>query len=312
MKCINFKPLLTAIALISVLTVSAQKKNVLVKPTESDNVSANDIEKVHARIIEGLSNLPTINLLDSSNDGAEADYIFQCTIDSISFYPLKQTDGSNKYNAEVWMSTSVSDAETNKVEFEQKVVAYSSLVLTSYSDEKQAALSALSWIPEKIERNVWKAFAVKGQILSIEEVKKEKAAVVSVSVGEQNGAAKKQSFDVYLPDSKLIDENGIQKPNKPIGKVKVEDLGDEISVCKVDKGGEEIYKAFQEDPTQLTVYSKGPSKGLIGDGKWWAQVGAEYIWECNKAKWVLEGIWDSAKSIGKSTKDAGKEVIDCF
>lgn len=312
MKCINFKPLLTVIVLISVLTVSAQKKNVLVNPTESDNVSANDIEKVHARIIEGLSNLPTINLLDSSNDGAEADYIFQCTIDSISFYPLKQADGSNKYNAEIWMSTHVYDAATNELIFDQDVAAYNSLVLTTYTDKKQAALSALSWIPEKIERGVWKAFAIKGPLLSIEEVKKDKAAVVSVSIGEQNGAAAKQNFDVYLPDSKLLDENGIQKPNKPIGKVKVEDLGDEISICKVDKGGDKIYTAYQEDPAQLTVYSKGPSKGLIGDGKYWAQVGAEYVWECNKVKWVLEGIWDSATDLGKSTKDLGKEIVDCF
>ncbi len=312
MKCINLKSLLTAIALISVLTVSAQKKNVLVKPTESNNVSANDIEKVHARIIEGLSNLPTVNLLDESNDGAEADLVFQCTIDSICSYPLKQADGTSKYNAEVWMTTNVYDAETNEPEYKQAVTAYSSLVLTSYTDQKQAALSALSWIPEKIERSVWKAFAVKGQLLSIEEAKKDKAAVVSVAVGSEHGAAAKQGFEVYLPDSKLIDENGVQKPNKPIGKLKVEDLGDEISICKVDKGGDKIYEAFQEDPTQLTVYSKGPSKGLIGDGKWWAQVGAEYVWECNKAKWVLEGMWDSAKNLGKSTKDLGKEVVDCF
>lgn len=305
MKHLNFKLILTSIVLISALSVSAQRKNVIVKPTVSERVTQKDVEKVHARIIEGLSNLPTVNLLDASNDGAEADLVFQCVIDSISFYPLKQSDGTFKYNAEIWMTAIVKNAETNKEEYKQTITAYNSLVLTTYTDKKQAALSALSWVPEKIERVMWKAFAVKGQLLSIEEAKKDKAAVVSVSIGSEHGAAAKQGLEIYLPDSKFIDENGIQKPNKPIGKLKIKDLGDDISICKVDKGGDKIYEAYQEDPNQLTVYTKGPSKGLIGDGKWWAQAGAEVIWELNKLKWIIEGTWDSVKQ-------AKQEVSDCF
>ncbi len=305
MKHLNFKLLLTAVVLISALTVSAQKKNVIVKPTVSERATKNDVAKVHARIIEGLSNLPTVNLLDESNDGAEADLVFQCVIDSICFYPLKQTDGTFKYNAEVWMTAAVRNAETNEDEYKQTITAYNSLALTSYTDKKQAALSALGWIPEKVERIMWKAFAVKGQLLSIEEAKKDKAAVVSVAIGSEHGAEVKNGLDVYLPDSKFVDENGVQKPNKPIGKLKVKDLGDDISLCKVDKGGDKIFEAYQEDPNQLTVYTKGPSKGLIGDGKWWAQTGAEVVWELNKLKWVIEGTWDSVKQ-------AKQDVSDCF
>lgn len=303
MKSMKFKVLLASIALISAMAVTAQKKNVLVKPTTSSVVGSNTIAKIHSAVVEGLTNLPTVNILDSSNDGAEADLTFECLIDSVCMYPSKQSDGTYNYTAEIWLSTNVKDAATGELTYGKSFAAYSSMVLTSHKSEAAANESALSWVPEKVERNVWKAFAIKGQLLTVEETKKDKATVVSVSLGEQHGAAAKQGYDVYLPDSKFVDANGVQKANKPIGKVKVQDLGDEVSVCKVDKGGDKIYAYYQEDPEQLTVYSKGPSKGLIGDGKYVAQTGAEYIWEANKVGKMIGSMVNDVKGTVKDVKE---------
>lgn len=309
MKSMKLKVLLTAIVLISAMAVTAQKKNVFVKPTTSSIVGEKTIAKVHAAVVEGLSNLPTVNILDATNDGAEADLTFECLIDSVCIYSKKQTDGTNNYTSEIWLTARVKNAATGEEAYSSSFGSYSSMVLTSHKSEDAANLSALSWLPEKVERNVWKAFAVKGQLLTVEETKKDKATVVSVSLGEQHGAAAKQGYDVYLPDSKVVDEKGIKKANKPIGKVKVQDLGDEVSVCKVDKGGDKIYAAYQEDPEQLTVYSKGPSKGMIGDGKYWAQTGAEYLWEVEKLVNAAKDAFNETKKSLNDTKDSIKDIF---
>ncbi len=276
MKHLSFKTLVAAIALLGAVSLSAQKKNVLVHQLTGNNVNKADIERIHARVVEGLSKLPTINVLDASNDGAEADLYFKCHIDSICVYPKKGSDGKTTYTTEFNMSADVFDAKTDQPTYSTAITVYNSMLLTSFTDKKLSAQSALDWVPEKIERGVWKAFAIKGQLLSIEETKKDKASVVSVALGTQHGAAAKQGFDVYLPDPKIVDKKGNLKENKPIGKIKVQDLGDEISVCKVNGGGDKIYAAYQENPEQLTVLSKGPSHGLINDGKWYGQVSAEY------------------------------------
>lgn len=286
---------LMLIAILS-LSVSAQKKNVMVHQTTGDRVSGNDLQKIHARIVEGLTNLPTINLLDPTNDGAEADLHFKCNVDSVKVYPKKDKEGKTTYTAVISLRAEVyKDGADENSGWSIPVDVFNSMVLTSFTTTKECLQSALDWVPKKVKHNFWEPFAVTGPLLSVESTKKDKAEEVSVAIGTLSGAEKKQPFDIYLPDPQIRDKKGKLKENKPIGEVKVTDLGDEISICKVSKGGDKIYVAFLEDPKQLTAKSKAPKDPFLEDKKYKAQQAAEYIWYANI-------ILNSALDLYKDTK----------
>ncbi len=307
MKNGKIKQIITSavIILACAMSVQAQKKNVLVSPTTGETVSTDDLDKIHAKIVEGLSNLQTVNILDATDDGAEADFIFKCNIDSVCIYPKKQADGKTTYVTEFNLKADVFSPDNEGLAWSIPVQVYNTMVMKTFEDKRLSAQSALEWVAEKIERKGWEPFAIRGQLLGVEESKNGKASKVSIEIGSLKGASKNQEFNVYLPDPKIVDKKGNLKENKPIGKVKVEDMGDEVSVCKVSGGGDRIYEAFLENPEQLTVLSKGPTKGFINDKKYQAQVGAEYIW-------ITEQMVNSVKELVGEGISAGKEIGSMF
>lgn len=295
--------LLFAAVMFCSLQASAAKLNVKVHPTTSECLSSGDINRIHAQILAGLANIPTVNLLDESNDGTEADEHFQCNIDSINVYKKGKGADAHYITCINMRATVYNDPEHPEHAWSIPVQVFSSLLLATHKTTKESATSALEWVPSKVLKELWEPFAVTGKLLEVTEVKNDKAQMVSAAIGTLNGAEPKQSLDVYLPDPKIVDKDGQLKENKPIGKVKIEDVGEDVSVCKVTKGGDKIYAAYIEDPNQLTVKSKAPSEGTIKDLKYKAQTGAEFAFILNE---ILKGTVEIVnESIG-----FGKEVVN--
>ncbi len=291
---------LLATVLFCATQASAAKLNVQVHPTTSDRISKSDIDRIHAQIVAGLANLPTINLLDESNDGIEADKHFQCNVDSVTIY-RKGKDVHTHYITQISLRAEIYDDVNNPHGWSIPLVVYSSMALTYHKTQKESANSALEWIPERVTRGFWEPFAVSGKLLEVSEVKKDKAQMVSAAIGTINGAEPKQTLDVYLPDPKIVDKNGQLKENKPIGKVKIEDVGEDVSVCKVTGGADKIYAAYLEDPNQLTVRSKAPSFDFVKNTKYKAQVGAEFIF-------ITKEVFTGAVEIIQSAVGLGQEI----
>lgn len=270
--------LLTIVALLSLSASAQRKKNVMVHMTTGQKISNNDLQKIHAKIVEGLSLLPTINILDPSNDGAEVDMHFKCNVDSIEVYKKDAGEGKKKYITCINMRANVCNGDEN-VDTDGWSIpfyAYNSLILANHYSAKESCQSALDWIAKKTPRKLWEPFAVTGKVLSVEKVEKNKAKELSVAIGTTLGAAAKQEFDIYLPDPMIRDKKGNLKENKPIGKVKIRDLGDDVTLCEVKGGHDKIYSAFLEDPNQLTAKSKAYSESFIENKKFQAQEVAEY------------------------------------
>lgn len=306
MKQSIFKTLFVALALVLALPAMAEMKNVKVEETKGEKVTSNELQRIHAAVLEGLANMPYVNILDKTNDGAEADLIFNCTVDSMVTYVKDPKAEKREWITEISMKGTIRPADGEGYPMGKDLHMYSTMVLASYPTADAAKQSAFEWMPERVERAFWPLFAIRGKFLSVEEVKKDKAERVSVEVGTIKGAKEGQDFDVYPPDPMLKDKAGRPVENKAIGKVKVEDLGDDISVCKVKGGGDKIQAAYNATPEGLTVMSKGPSKGLIKDSKYKAQVVAENIYYYSK---IIEETAKAGSDAYNSAKDFHKEVF---
>jgi hypothetical protein len=93
-------------------------------------------------------------------------------------------------------------------------------------------------------------FKLKGVILEISAEKKKKATEVYIDLGALVGVQKNQRFDVFIER-----EIAGRTSQKKIGELKVDVVeGDEIALCKVTKGGEEIKQAVGEGQ-KITIIS---------------------------------------------------------
>ena len=85
--------------------------------------------------------------------------------------------------------------------------------------------------------------AVYSMRLEVNSEKKGKAEEVYINLGSMNGVKAAQKFTVYA-----IREVAGREAKKEIGRLTVKAVeGDDISLCKVQKGGEEIMKAIRDE-----------------------------------------------------------------
>lgn len=85
------------------------------------------------------------------------------------------------------------------------------------------------------------AFTVKGHILEKGLEKKDKLKQVYIDLGRNWGTAEGQHFNVYVMGMVAGRET-----KREVGRLKVESVeGEEISLCKVQKGGDDIKKVLE-------------------------------------------------------------------
>lgn len=104
-------------------------------------------------------------------------------------------------------------------------------------------------------------FKMEGTILEINKEKKGKAEEVYINLGTLHGVIENQKFDVYI-----VREIAGRVSRKEVGRLNVKDVeGEDISLCRVNKGGEEIMAAFNEE-RQIVIISRGQTlAGEIGN-----------------------------------------------
>ncbi len=240
----------------------------------SNNIGSSYIMALRNKIIEGMMKTGRIEVKDvASGDAIEkeankqtadasavdaatmvkiknlhAKYLIQGHVTTLE--TVKKTDDKGKvyYNANATFDLKIIDVENGTLKG-SKNYTYSGSgsggLLSSGSGETpdKAFADLLNiHIDTDMKKFINEFFPIEGTILEAGGEKKGKISDVFINLGELHGMSKGQVFEVFVER-----EIAGRKSQKKIGEIKVETVeGDDISSCKVSKGGDEIKAALGE------------------------------------------------------------------
>lgn len=116
---------------------------------------------------------------------------------------------------------------------------------------ENAITSALKRLTSKVATRYNYKFPLYASIIEAGEAKKNKQKEVYIDLGSADGVYKGMQFDVFTVRTVAGNEAKTQ-----IGRIKIEEVqGDNISFCKVNKGGDKIKAALDEGRT-LVITSR--------------------------------------------------------
>jgi hypothetical protein len=169
------------------------------------------------------------------------------------------------YNATLVYSLKVVDISTGETKGESynySASGFSSILSYGVGDTEAAAITSVFASTEgDIKKFINKHFPILGTVLEIAEEKKGEATKVYISLGSSRGIQKGQSFEVFI--SREIAGRASQKK---IGELKATEVeGEELTLCKVGKGGKEIKAAIGDGQEIIvkTVLGGGILGGLL-------------------------------------------------
>ncbi len=121
---------------------------------------------------------------------------------------------------------------------------------TSWLESEDKALAnVMAKMSSRITHQLNAAFPLYASIVEGSTTKKDKQKEVYIDLGENMGIYQGLHFSVYS-----VREVAGKQAKKEIGRIKVEEVqGDEISLCKVIKGGSDIKKAIDDGATLLVT-----------------------------------------------------------
>ena len=187
-----------------------------------------------------------------------AKYLLSGQVAEISAVKKQASDGSISYDGVINFTLKVTNVADGSIKV-SKQFTYSGLNAKSGSTAEQAVLATTDYIKISMKKFVNDNFKLESTIVLIESSDSKKGALtVYIDCGEAVGIKKAQLFDV-----KVEKEVAGRTVQTLIGKLRVEDVqGDDMSLCKVTKGGTEIQQAFN-DNRKLVIISAGTG-GLGG------------------------------------------------
>ena len=213
-------------------------------------------------------------LPQSLRDNVKLDAVFTAVVDSMPTRKMKDIlTGEMKWFSYSYVTLQVRNPKTN-------AIVTTTNLRGSGSDSKdadKAIESAMLTLSNDVTSFIDGYYIVRGNILSVDESKKQKAQLVTINVGSSSSIYEKMKFNV-------LNANGDQ-----LGRLQVKEiLGSDRTICKVSGGGDTIQKAF-EAGEELRIASRPLgflSDLLIFDKKVSAIVN-EPDPDCNKLHTVL-------------------------
>lgn len=119
------------------------------------------------------------------------------------------------------------------------------------SSAEKAMSDALNRLTGKVSSYYDKLFPLSASIIEGGDTKKDKQKEVYIDLGSSNGVYKGQHFDVFY-----VKKVAGKEARSEVGRLKIEEIqGDDVSLCKVTKGGDKIKKSLEEGLT-LVVLSR--------------------------------------------------------
>jgi len=225
----------------------------VVKDVNSESGVAEQLKKQ----TEDASNVDENTLVIMKN--LHANYLIQGHVTTLEGIRVVDKEGKVSYKGSVVFSLRIVDIATGTFKGTENYSyegSGSGFLATGTGDTPDKAIAnTMSSIEKDMKKLVNEYFPIEGTILEIAVEKKGKATEVYIDLGEKNGMQKKQKFAVFAER-----EVAGRKSQKRIGEIEIDAVeGDDISLCKVKKGGEEIKAAMGEEQSIVikTINSGG-------------------------------------------------------
>lgn len=245
--------------------------------SHSRDISNTMAEALRSKVIEGIHEMNRVVLIDVASDEAlkkeairrqkesamgdvtarseemktlGARYLIQGQISSMTATRKKDDNGKIYYKGSVSYTLKVVDPSDGTLKGTQ-TFTHEGLTGGRGDTSEEAILKTLDYVKLSMDDFVDEYFKIEGTIVQIEEVKNKKAKTVYIDLGKTKGVLESQKFLVYAE----VDIAG-EISRKEIGQLNVKEvLSAGRSLCKVTKGGEEIFRLNQEG-TKLIVVSR--------------------------------------------------------
>ncbi len=280
------------LSVASCLSALAAKPTVYVQEFEnSANVKDGWVETIRGAVIEGFHNSNRMVLVDAITEQARYEEELRRLKDNLATEDLETAEALKTRGAHVLLNGDVTSLTVPGSRLESGTMSYDATVtftlrvvnaldgsllgsktftlpkgfggisitsLKGVYETEDAAVQALNGDVTKAMKDfVEESFPLVGSVEDVDALSKNGKEVekLYIGLGSEDGLAKGVKLDV-----KLVQKIGKRTANKTIGEVEVVEVaGDDISLCKVKKGGEEIKNALDQGQTVL-VSSKSKKK----------------------------------------------------
>ena len=249
------------------------------------------VELVRGAVLEGIHNTNRTNLIDAVTEASRYEEELRRLKENLSADDLDTTEalqtkganvlisgdvtaltvpgkqlegGSMSYDATVTFTLRVVNAldgtmlGTKTFTLPKNLIGLSLTSLKTVSHTEDEAVQAIKGdITKAMKDFVDESFPVTGVLEDIETFSKNNKEVDTfyIGIGSEDGVIKGQKLDV-----KLLQKIGKKTASKTIGEVEIAEIaGDDISLCKVKKGGAEI-KAAHDLGQTIVVSTKSKRK----------------------------------------------------
>lgn len=214
----------------NVLQTVIQSGRVIVIDVESDKVQANEILRrtQHDMSVDEDNNMERLSAIGVL--GAEYVISGQITNLATSRKETKKSDGTVKvsYESKLMYTIKVIKVKDGTI---VETKSYSEFATEDTENEAVASVAAKSG---KVKKFIETQFKIEGTIIEVSKEEKGKAEEVYINIGSNNGIAKNARFKVYA-----VRKVAGKTINKEIGEIAVAAVeGEDVSCCKVKKGGE--------------------------------------------------------------------------
>lgn len=235
-------------------TTAGQVLSVIASATagvSTDNRHEDKLPAVNALVKSALGDVRRLNPVDGLMEG-EAGYILSGNVTNLtttSKTDVRTSTGAKGkvskttivgYDATVEISLTLTDVQSGSTSTQNfKGIAFSDG--TTATAEK-AISRAINAMKEKITRHYNNLFSTRANIVERGNEKKDKQKEVYIDAGSSVRTYEGQHFHIYV-----VGNVAGRETRKEVGRVKVEEvLGEDISLCKVQKGGKDIKAALDE------------------------------------------------------------------
>ncbi|EHP48828.1 hypothetical protein [Odoribacter laneus] len=180
-----------------------------------------------------------------------ANYALTGNITRMEGVRMQMSDGSYYYDGQIAFDLKVVNVIDGSVKV-SKPFSYAGLNAKTGQTPNEAVINTTDYIKMSMQRFVNQNFKLENRIISIEKVNKKKAETVYIDCGSDLGITKGQLFDVFI-EKNTAGKSGRQN----IGTLKAIDVqGEELTLCRVTKGGEAIQEANLEMQELIVVSGK--------------------------------------------------------
>jgi len=226
----------------------------------NDGKFASQKEYFQNKVVKGMSEVPTIDLVSTIYPGVEAarnagiDGLIEISIDKVFTDTEKTKEGKTKYNTQILYTVAGIDVVNNKWIDMKSFKGYGS----SEESAAKANADALSLMDDRVQKFSEDLFPVAASIVTTAEVKKNSVKKVLIDVGTDMGLKKGMTFDIFEQRADGDDDSRYLLGE---GKVEKDGLTAKEAILKVkgkNNGDEKIYDLLQnaDENTKIILISK--------------------------------------------------------